>query len=65
MYTWDEQLYEMIGRIRQAKGSKAAVVIETPCDMMVANNPNRSKAASVLRENKAKVIYDFLNSKLY
>ncbi len=69
MNTWDEQLFEMIGRMRQQnRGSKAAAVV-TPCPMMVANNPNRnkSKAASVgvQRVNKAKVIYDFLNSKQY
>ena len=47
----DEQLYEMIGRIRERKhggSSRAAAVIKTPSQMMVADNPNRtkSKAAS-------------------
>ena len=60
MDNWNEQLYEMIGRMRQAKGSKAAAVIETPCDIMVANKPNRnrSKASSVSSSgvNKAKII---------
>ena len=132
MYRSDEQLYEMIGRMRQAKGStskaavapsasKAPAVVKAPCDMMIANNPKRnsgSKAASsttteqttanyksngkrysMLYEcrphnykttsmnefnehlhqthtesktasvnginNKAKVIFDFLNTKLY
>ncbi len=50
MYRSDEQLFEMIGRMRQNqnRGSKAAAVaVVTPCQMMVANNPNRSsKAAS-------------------
>ncbi len=69
MYRSDEQLFDIIGCIRERKhGSKAAAVaVVTPCQMMVANNPNRnkSKAASVSSENKVKVIYDFLNSKQY
>ena len=49
----NEQLFEVIGRLRQNglnnKGnrSKAAAVIKAPCDMIVSDNPNRTgKAAS-------------------
>ena len=60
--TWDEQLFDVIGR-----NSRAAAVVVTPCQMMVANNPNRnSKAASVSvqrqRPNKAKIIADFISN---
>jgi hypothetical protein len=73
MYTSDEQLFDIIGRIRERKhGSRsaAAIKIETLCQYTVGRNPSRikSKAASAVgvpRVNKAKVIYDFLNSKLY
>ncbi len=63
MYRSDEQLFDMIGRMRQQnRGSKAAAVV-TPCQMMVANNPNRnkSKAASVSSTDKVKIIYDFIS----
>ncbi len=68
MYRSDEQLFEIIGRMRQQnRGSRSAAVV-TPCQMMVANNPNRnkSKAASVvvsgLGINKVKMISDFISS---
>ncbi len=61
--------HEMAAKERETNKSKAAAVVVTPCQMMVGSNPNRirNKAASVgvQRENKAKVIYDFLNSKQY
>ncbi len=64
--TWNEQLFEMIGRMRQQnRGSRSAAVV-TPCQFMVANNPSRikSKAASVvvLGINKVKMISDFISS---
>ncbi len=70
MDNWNEQLFEMIGRMRQNRSNSrvAAVVTNTPCQMMVANNPNRnnnkSKAASVNHSaiNKVKVISDFISS---
>ena len=53
MDNFNEQFYEMMGRLRQNKGSKAAAVIKAPCDMIVSDNPDRinnnnsnSKAAS-------------------
>ena len=51
MSDWNEQFYEMMGRLRQNQTkSKAAAVIKAPCDMIVSDNPNRinnnSKAAS-------------------
>ncbi len=63
MDNWNEQLFDMIGRMRQHRGSKTAAVV-TPCQMMVGNNPNRnkSKAASVLGINKVKMISDFISS---
>jgi CCR4-NOT transcriptional regulation complex NOT5 subunit len=138
MDNFQDQLFEMIGRLRQnglnqtkskAASTTAAPVIKTPCNMIVSENPNRienskaasstttqqeyqtvvkkcdmggsstgeavyqcgthdfetkslkefnehlarlphdgsgsGKAASVTRENKVKVIADFLNSKHY
>ncbi len=68
MYRSDEQLFDIIGRIRERKhGSRAAAVaVVTPCQFMVANNPSRikSKAASVvvLGINKVKMISDFISS---
>ena len=54
MSDWNDQFYEMMGRLRQnglnkSNRSKAAAVIKAPCDMIVSDNPNRnrdSKAAS-------------------
>ena len=53
MSDWNDQIYEMMGRLRQnglnKSRSKAAAVIKAPCDMIVSDNPNRdkgSKAAS-------------------
>ena len=51
MDNFNEQLFEMIGRLRQNglnnKGntSKAATVIKAPCDMIVSDNPNRDKSS--------------------
>ncbi len=69
MDNWNEQLFDVIGKNRGS--SRAAAVVVTPCQMMVANNPNRnhnSKAASVSvqrqrqRPNKAKIIADFISN---
>ena len=51
MSEWNDQFYEMMGRLRQngrnKSRSKAAAVIKAPCDMIVSDNPNRTgKAAS-------------------
>jgi hypothetical protein len=58
MDDFNEQVFEMIGRLRQnglnKSRSKAASVIKAPCDMIVSDNPDRinnnsdsnSKAAS-------------------
>ncbi len=67
MDNWNEQLFEMIGRLREQNrmGSRTAAVVKEPCGMMVANNPNRiSKAASVAvqRVNKVKIIHDFISN---
>jgi hypothetical protein len=48
MDNFNEQFYEMMGRLRQNQTkSKAAAVIKAPCDMIVSDNPDRKgKAAS-------------------
>jgi uncharacterized membrane protein len=49
MDDFNEQVFEMIGRLRQNglnnNRSKAAAVIKAPCDMIVSNNPNRDKSS--------------------
>jgi hypothetical protein len=49
MDDFNEQVFEMIGRLRQNglnnSRSKAAAVIKAPCDMIVSNNPNRDKSS--------------------
>ena len=45
MDNFNEQFYEMMGRLRQNKGSKAAAVIKAPCDMIVSDNPGRDKSS--------------------
>ncbi len=68
MDNWNEQLFDMIGRMRQHSGSRAAAVAVVTSQMMVSDNPDRikSKAASVNQSvNKVKIIADFLNNKLY
>ncbi len=65
MDNWNEQLFDIIGRMRQQnRGSSRAAAVVTPCQMMVGNNPNRnkSKAASVPSINKVKMISDFISS---
>jgi hypothetical protein len=67
---WSEQMFKVLEKyhsLGRVSKSRAAAVVVTPGEMMVANNPdrNRSKVTSVSSENKAKVIYDFLKSKLY
>jgi hypothetical protein len=62
MNSFDEQLFEMIGRLRTSKSKAAAVV--TPCQMIVRNNPerdNKSKVASVPAAVKVRIIADFTN----
>jgi hypothetical protein len=60
----NEQLFEMIGRLRQnglnKSRSKAAAVIKAPCDMIVSDNPNRikSKAASTTQYQTVITKYD-------
>lgn len=56
-----EGLMNVIEKFRKSKAATAPV-ITTPCTYMVANNPNRSKAASVPGINKVKAIHDFLKS---
>ena len=46
MDNFQEQLFEMIGNLRQNglnRTSKAAAVIKTPCDMIVSDNPDWEK----------------------
>ena len=46
MDNFNEQFYEMMGRLRQNKSqtkSKAAAVIKAPCDMIVSHNPDRNR----------------------
>ena len=46
MSDWNEQFYEMMGRLRQNQTkSKAGAVIKAPCDMIVSDNPNRDKSS--------------------
>ena len=45
MDNFNEQFYEMMGRLRQNKGSKAAALIKAPCDMIVSGNPGRDKSS--------------------
>jgi hypothetical protein len=59
MDNFNEQLFEMIGRCRSVsngRGSRAAAIIGKECQMIVSNNPTRSKTASITGINKAKVI---------
>ncbi len=63
--TWNEQLFEMIGRMRQNRSNSRAAAVVTLCQMMVGNNPNRNKSkASVVVKNiiKVKEISDFISS---
>ena len=63
-----ELVFELIGRCRRAEErSSAASVIGKECQMMVSDNPNRSKASSVSIQgiNKVKEIADFIFSKRY
>jgi hypothetical protein len=71
MNDWNKQVLEAIGRAgdvsrsRGTAGSRAAAVVGQECQMIIANNPNRSRsrAASVTTYvNKAKVIHDFIFS---
>lgn len=62
---WDEQVFQMIGRNRRVEeGSRAAAVVGKECQMIVSNNPDRSRFASVTDTgiNKAKVIAEFIFS---
>ena len=46
MSDWNDQFYEMMGRLRQNQTkSKAAAVIKAPCDMIVSDNPGRDKSS--------------------
>ena len=46
MSDWNDQFYEMMGRLRQNQTkSKAAAVIKAPCDMIVSDNPGRNKSS--------------------
>ena len=49
MSDWNDQIYEMMGRLRQnglnKSRSKAAAVIKAPCDMIVSDNPGRDKSS--------------------
>ena len=46
MDNFNEQFYEMMGRLRQNQTkSKAAAVIKAPCDMIVSDNPGRDKSS--------------------
>ena len=50
MSDWNDQFYEMMGRLRQnglnkSNRSKAAAVIKAPCDMIVSDNPGRDKSS--------------------
>ncbi len=53
--------HEMAAKERETNKSKAAAVVvtNTPCQMMVANNP---ASVSVQRPNKAKIIADFISN---
>lgn len=65
MDNFNEQLFEMIGRCRSVsngRGSRAGPIIGKECQMIVSNNPTRSKTASITGINKAKVIADFISS---
>jgi hypothetical protein len=61
MDDFNEQVFEMIGRLRQngLNRSKAAAVIKAPCDMIVSDNPDRnksSKAASPILSSDEELI---------
>jgi hypothetical protein len=64
MNSFDEQLFELIGRSLTSKSKTAAVV--TPCQMIVSDNLERnykSKAASIPAADKVRVIVDFINQR--
>lgn len=65
-YNLAKIIFRVVGRqwenrLNQSKAASAPVIM-TPCNYMIANNPKRSKAASVSVFNKVNVIHDFLKS---
>ena len=54
MSDWNDQFYEMMGRLRQNQTkSKAAAVIKAPCDMIVSDNPGRDKSSKAASSSSA------------